>query len=430
MNLEQLRAKRNELADQMAKIAAIETEGTELTDEQATEFEQASTDFEKLDAQVKRTEAMEKARTRLAEPRRSVGAAQVVDDNVPIAPVAPEAKRKFECFEEFLAAVAIARSGGGISDQRLEFQQLDIHGEQSMDVGTKGGFMVPDEFRAQLLQVDPAQTPILASAMHLPPGSSPDAAVTLPMLDQDANQQGGVTVSRIGEGEAKPETDFDLKQAKWTPSEIAGHIALTDQLIRNWSGAMGMAQTLLGAAMNAALENECYNGTGVAQFLGILNSGATYRVNRAVANTFTLPDVANMAARKLQRGGSAFWLYNPLLIAQLMQMVDGNNNLVWQSSVVPGSPNTLWGLPAMPYEFASAVGVLGDVALVQPNPYYVIKDGSGPFVDVGFINTDFTTNRRRVKIFMLNDGGPWLQAPFELVNGVQVSPFVVLDVPA
>lgn len=435
MTLDQLRANRNELAAEMKTIAGIEADGTELTDEQAVEFEVAEADFDKTDAQIRRAESVAATRIRLDEPRVSPGEMVAIEglsmQAMPGAmiPGGPEAKRGFECFEEFLCAIDIARSGGS-SDQRLQFEHLDIRAEQSMGTGSKGGFMVPEEFRADLLQVDPAQTPIIANAMRLPPGTAPDAAVSMPVLNQDTNQHGGVTVARIGEGVAKPETDADLKMVKWTPTEIGAHIALTDQLIRNWSGAMGLAQTLLRSAINAALEQEAFDGNGVAQMLGIMQSGAAYKVARQTANDFTLQDVSNMVSRKLQRGGTAFWLYNQLLLAKLMQMKDGNNNLVWQKNVVEGSPSMLWGLPAFPYEFASTVGSLGDVCLVQPNPYYIIKDGSGPFVDIGFINTDFTTNRRRVKIFLLNDGGPWLQAPFKLHNGTEVSPFVILDVPA
>lgn len=424
MKLKKLRAERNELATKMSALADKENP----TDEDNLSFDIAAEEFEKADANVKRAEKVAAAKARLDEPRPSAGAMQAVDPSTVAIPAGPEAKQKFECFEEFLCAVVMARTNQG-TDQRLEFKAIDLRSEQSMGVGTKGGFMVPAEFRAELLAVDPAQTPLLANARRLPPGASPDAAVTLPALDQDTNQHGGVTVARIGEGVAKPETDADLKQVTWTPTEIAAHIALTDQLIRNWSGAMGFAQGLLGSALNAALEAEAYNGNGVAQMLGVLQSGAAYDVARETALDFTLQDVARMASRKLQRGAAGFWLYNPLLLANLMQMKDGNNNLVWQSNVVEGSPGSIWGMPAFPYEFAAAVGSRGDVCLVQPNPYYIIKEGSGPFVDTGYINTDFTTNRTRVKIFTMNDGGPWLQSPFKLQNGSEVSPFVVLDVP-
>jgi len=410
----------------MSALADLEAQGTELTDEQAQEFEQADADFKKLDEKIRRAERVEKTKARLDEPRPSAGAMQVLGDSEPVTPAGPEAKTSFECFEEFLCAVDIARSGEG-SDQRLDFHGVDLRGEQRFDDPPRGGFMVPPEFRMQLLQLDPAQTPLLGSVMRLPGGTNPDASVTLPVLEQDGNQHGGVTVQRYEEGDELSETDATIKQVSWTPTEIGAHIALTEKLLRNWSGAMGLAQNLLRGALNAALEAEVFDGKGGAQMLGILRSEAAIKIGRQKAGSVAIEDIANMAARKLNRGGAAFWLYNPLLLTQFMQMTDGNQNLVWQSSMVAGSPNQLWGLPAYPYEFAKEVGALGDLVLIQPNPYYVIKEGSGPYVDVGLSGNDFLTNRRRVKIFTLNDGAPWIKAPFKLANGTEVSPFVLLD---
>ena len=108
-------------------------------------------------------------------------------------------------------------------------------------------------------------------------------------------------------------------------------------------------------------------------------------------------------------------------------MADSNNNLVWQANIRDGMPMMIMGIPAMPYEFASAVGSLGDMMLIQPNPYYIVKDGYGPFVDTGRINDDFTKGIVRVKIGMSDDGGPWLDAPFKQQNANEVSPFVLLD---
>ena len=45
MNLEQLRAKRNELAGAMSAIADLEAEGAELTDDQETEFTEAEAEL-------------------------------------------------------------------------------------------------------------------------------------------------------------------------------------------------------------------------------------------------------------------------------------------------------------------------------------------------------------------------------------------------
>jgi HK97 family phage major capsid protein len=61
--------------------------------------------------------------------------------------------------------------------------------------------------------------------------------------------------------------------------------------------------------------------------------------------------------------------------------------------------------------------------------YYLIKDGSGPFVAASE-HVYFLNNKTVIKIFWNVDGTPWLNAPFTEENGYQVSPFVALDVPA
>jgi hypothetical protein len=42
----------------------------------------------------------------------------------------------------------------------------------------------------------------------------------------------------------------------------------------------------------------------------------------------------------------------------------------------------------------------------------------------------FLENKTVFKIFQNVDGQPWLTAPFTQEGGYQVSPFVVLDIPA
>lgn len=434
MNLEQLRAKRNELADKMDAIAKLEV--AEITEEQEKEFDAVEAELKKVDAKITRIEKTQAVRARLEEPRPSAGAAQAVEARELAAgetlqpaayPGGPETPRQFECFEQFLAA-AYAASRGERVDQRLDYRAAT---RQEMDIGSSGGYMVPTEFRDELLMVEPAETPLLSMCRRLPAGASPDASVELPALNQGTNQHGGVTVYRTAEGGSPSEAQASLKLMGWTPKEIKGEVPLTEKLIRNWTGAQGFAQQLLRAAFNAAFENEIYNGIGTGgQFTGILKSKALKKINRTTINTFIFADLAEMVAALLQRGGPAVWLYNQQLLSALIQMKDGNNNLVWANNVVTGQPPTLWGLPAYPYEFSAAKGSLGDVALVRPE-YYIIKDGAGPMIDIGRINTDFREGVVRVRMVMSNDGGPWLQEPFTLAaNSVTVSPFVALDVPA
>ena len=134
-----------------------------------------------------------------------------------------------------------------------------------------------------------------------------------------------------------------------------------------------------------------------------------------------------MVSRFLRRGGGGMWLINQLLQETLSQMEDTAGNPVFHGSKAEGMPDMLHGKPIRWYEHASAVGTHGDIALVKPSPYYVIKNGSGPFMDVGTINTDFISRQRRLMLFLANDGRPWLEDKFKLQNDTEVSPFVTLD---
>jgi len=60
--------------------------------------------------------------------------------------------------------------------------------------------------------------------------------------------------------------------------------------------------------------------------------------------------------------------------------------------------------------------------------YYLIKDGSGPFVAAS-PHVYFTTNKTVIKIFWNVDGQSWLNDPLGLEGSVAntVSPFVVLN---
>ena len=109
-----------------------------------------------------------------------------------------------------------------------------------------------------------------------------------------------------------------------------------------------------------------------------------------------------------------------------MQLQDPNGNYVWQPNAVEGSPGSLFGYPVFWHQRSKALGTKGDVMLVNSNPYYMVKPGSGPFVSMGYAGDDFVNNKSRIKVFTNVDAKPWLTEPFKQENGHEVSPFVAL----
>ena len=107
-------------------------------------------------------------------------------------------------------------------------------------------------------------------------------------------------------------------------------------------------------------------------------------------------------------------------------MVDASNRLIMiAGDATKGIPDLLHGRPIHWSEVLPAAGSKGDVILADWSFYY-IKDGSGPFFATDPY-TRFLEGEIRVKMTVKMDGDTWIKEPLTLRNGMEVSPFVVLE---
>lgn len=428
MTLQQLREKRAQLVEDMESIlASAEEEGRlELNEEEAELYAEAEQKLEQIKAAISRKEGLQSEKSKLEEPEPAATKGQGADAPVP----GPEAKKDFDTVGEFIGAV-VKHYRGGKDDPRLTWQDNEIGAAtQEMGTGSAGGFMVPNQFRDTLLKIDPQGSIIESRSNVIAAGDPPDAAITMPALDQSGstdNVYGGVSVEWIGEGDTKPETDADIREVSLQPHEIAAHVPFTDKLMRNAPAFTQQVETLMRQALIAAREQAFFSGDGVAKPLGMLNAGATYAQSRDTNNEVNYVDLANMVSRLHMDGGQPYWLITQAAMTQILQLADPNGNYVWQPNAVEGSPMSLFGFPVFWHQRSPTLGNEGDVMLCNTNPYYMVKDGSGPFVSMGFINDDFTKNRTRIKVFHNVDAKPWLTEPFTQEGGFEVSPFVKLQ---
>lgn len=411
----------NELRDKLAKAiermsALLDTADAEkrnLTEDEEKEYSELDASVPKMKDDIARREKLEAEKDEAAKTKRSIP--------LKAATHKAEDPTEFRDFGEFIFAVRFNRD-----DQRIR----DLYAEraQSMGVGSEGGFMVPPQFRETLFSLSPQAAIFRPRCTVIPAGSPPDSEISAPALNQGStkNMYGGVTVQWIGEGDTKPETDLALKEVKWQPHEVAAHVVATDKLLRNWGAASSMISNQLRLAIIAAEENAFYNGNGVARPLGVLQSPARINYNRATANTIAFADIVGMYAR-LRMSMSPVWITSQTTIPQLATIADAASNNLWMPSAVAGLPPTLMGIPVLFHERSVALGTAGDLVLADLS-YYVIKEGSGPFVEAS-PHVYFTSNRTVIKIFWNVDGRPWLDAPIPLEGstGNTVSPFIVLN---
>jgi HK97 family phage major capsid protein len=224
-----------------------------------------------------------------------------------------------------------------------------------------------------------------------------------------------------------------MREITLTPHEVAGHIVVTDKLLRNWEAAGTLIGTQLRNAILYAEETAFIGGTGAGQPQGITASPAAININRAVANQIAIGDVDNMYRRILERGGRYVWVGSPTIKGQLLAMADAGSHRAWMPNqlggIQGGMPATLYGIPLYFYERMPGLGSKGDLMLLDLS-YYLIKDGAGPFVGVSE-HVYFTSNKTVFKAFWSVDGQSWLNEPIAVEGSTTntLSPFVVLDVP-
>ena len=406
------------LAAMAAMLDSADGEKRDLTEAEEADFAYLDKEVERLKKEEARTHKMISDETVLAEPQRTIRMSTAATTTTP----------EFRNIGEFLYSVRFQPQ-----DERLQSTETR---QQSMGVGVEGGFAIPTQFLPTLRMLDPQAAIFRPRCTVIPAGDPPDSEISMPALDQGAasNVYGGMTVGWISEAGSKPETDLELREIKLTPHEVAGYTILTDKLLRNWGAAAATIETMLRLCLTGTEDMAFLSGSGVGQPLGVTNAPARIDIARAGANAIAFADVYGMLARAKQ-GGSLVWLGSPTILPQLITMTDAGTNSVWlpgnMNTIGAGAanapPNTLMGIPLMWNERSPALGTAGDLMLVDLS-YYLIKDGSGPFVSTSE-HVHFITNRTVIKIHWNVDGMPWLNAPIPLEGSPAntISPFVVLN---
>ena len=407
-------------ADRIANLNAITESLTEanpiMTEAQEAQFVSLEGEIRSLSTTIEMAERAKAMNTQIQAPTNIVKLPDLAGDVTRKA----DPESGFQNFAEFLFS-ALKKP----NDPRLQAYL----NEQTMGTGSEGGFAVPKQWSSELLRVSPAEAIMEPRARVIPAGSPPDAEISFPALNQQAgsNMYGGVTLSWINEGGAKPETDASLKEITLKPQELAAHIVVTDKLLRNWGAASSFLADLLRMATVAEKDLRFIRGDGIAKPQGFMGSVAEIAVNRAVANLIDTADILAMLTVLFMRGVQPIWIASQTTLPQLYTLEDAVGNNIFLASIVPGAPDTLMGRPLLWSERVPALGTKGDLSLIDPSAY-MVKNGSGPFVGSS-PHVHYLTNKTVIKTFLNVDGQPQLTGPILSEDAVERSPFIVLDVP-
>lgn len=296
-------------------------------------------------------------------------------------------------------------------------------------VGANGGFLIPDQFRAEVLMIRPDEAIVRPRAMVLPPGDEPDAKITIPLLKQGANGVlGGMQVYWLGENDDVMMVEPEFAEAMEMPNEMNAIVTISDKLLRNSPVASSFLEVGFHNAIAREEDRAFLVGGGTDKPLGVVNCPGRIVVDRNTADTITYPDVIAIIKKLLPSSwGRAVWVANINALEPLLNMVDAAGNLIFKLGEGGTRQHTLAGFPLIFTDLTPPIGNLGDLMLCD-FLYYAIKDGAGPFITSSQGSTTlFNNNLSMVKLVWSVDGQGYVYEPLTLDDGVtEASPFVIL----
>jgi len=299
--------------------------------------------------------------------------------------------------------------------------------------GSAGGFLVPEEYATNLLNVAVMQNQVYSRVQRIPVARE---SGSWPALDQyfaptagsgQTAFAGGVQGAYTSAGATFTETEPAFTMLQWRLAKVGGMTEVENELIEDSPFAIeALLRGLFAVAIAAKNERNILRGSGVSEPLGILNADCAIAVSDATNASFTWTDVAAMYSRFKSVGGAPVWIIHPSVWPKIMTMANGTDN-VWQANLGAGPTNVLNGYPILVSEHLPQMGVTGSVILADLNAYLMFEKSG---LSIAFSDqVGFTRDVGVWRFRQRNDGKPWLQNAITLANpgsAYTVSPLLYL----
>jgi HK97 family phage major capsid protein len=348
---------------------------------------------------------------------------------------------KFENLAEVFSLLRDERLGRVEAAQKL----AGIRNALGSPAPADGGFLIPEEYRAELQRIALENSVVRANGARVIPMSVP--RIKFPVLDSTSNASsvhGGIIAYWGEEGAALTASSPTFATIALDVHKLTGYTTIPNELLADSQPSVGPLVDELFPQGLAYFEDYAFiAGSGVGQPLGFLNAGAAITVSKEssqAADTLLWANIVKMYSRMLPTSlGSAVWIMNQTNIEQLLQMtlpvknVAGTENVggagpvgITYGNGTSGPSFTLLGRPVILTEKVPAIGDLGDVNFVDLK-YYFIGDRQqvSAATSQDFL---FSTDTTAYRITSRVDGRPALLSALTPKTGSStLSAFVKLE---
>lgn len=339
----------------------------------------------------------------------------------------------FASMDEFLATVH-----SGLADSRLQTGMRAAGSEQTEVSPSGGGFLVPTEYAAQLLDNALENSVVMPRAMIWPMLSN---SRKVPGIDGYSHVGGtllgGITQAFVGEKDQLPLQNIKFWLFELVAKKMGLLIQSSNELLQDAD-----FDSIVGAKLREAcaweLDNAFLWGTGAGVPRGVFNDPALIVVAKdssQVAATISYSNVTNMLAALYPAGRkNAVWVASTTCLPQLMTLaikflnmaatdyVGGSSLPIFTKG--PGQTWELFGIPLILSEKMQALGTQGDLLLADFSQYFIGLRKELTLErswQAGF-QSDSTWFRMTAR---LDGAGSWKSAQTP-EYGTAVSPFVTL----
>lgn len=432
MTLAELRAARVEKLNEMRSLSdRVEQEGRDFTPEEDATWKRCEDEAEQLAKRIERKEQADRFREECGpalvpdtEQSRSIEVGRTLIETDP--------RRGYRSHTEFLLDVMNVRMGRRRESEALCSLRSVGSDEQSGFSDTYGGYLLPTAFVPGVLSVSPESDPVSGRTTRIPMSAQTVEINYRVDKNHSTSVAGGLVVTRREEAGSVDSSRMKFEKLTMKASMMMGLAYATEEIL-----AMSPVSfvALLASGFNDAFASkildERLRGTGVGEFLGVLNSPALVTVakeNDQTADTLNFTNIIKMRSR-CWGYNNAVWLYNPDCLPQLAQLVLPTGSGItpmWISSAREGEPDMLFGRPAIACDACSTIGDLGDVVLANWAEY--LEGTFQPIQSAESIHVRFVEHERAFKFWLMNCGAPWWSSPLTPKKGVATrSPFVILE---
>lgn len=241
---------------------------------------------------------------------------------------------------------------------------------RALSTGTlgAGGATVPTTFYGQLMEHAIEVATMLAggaTTWTTTSGENIDVPVTV------THPQG----AQVSEGGVIPQSDPVFGKRTLGSYKYGDLIEVPKELLEDTGvDLQGYLARAAGWAIGNALGEKLIIGTGTSEPAGIVGSSTLGKTAGSLTPTFDdVIDLFYSVIGPYRNRPSASWVMEDTTAGYLRKLKDGNQNYIWQASVIAGTPDTIEGKPVRTDPYMPVMGANAKPLLFGDLASYVVR---------------------------------------------------------